>query len=384
MSSILRVFFRRFKNFLFRLSYYSAYLLPINKKLITFVSESRDELSGNLQFLNEELNRPEYPFVRRFFLKKTIAEPKSLSYLLSLGFSLGRSRYIIIDDFLPRVNQLRIRKKADLVQLWHAVGAFKKFGYSRMGLPGGPSKNSKHHKNYTMVFVSSQSVVRYYSEGFSIDEGRIFPFGVPRTDLFFDRKKIEKIRKLVYSENRIPIEKKIILFAPTFRGKGQRSADYNFDWIDLKLMYDSLYKQGYFLILKFHPFINRKIIIPKYMNDFIIDLSDYREINNLLFVADILITDYSSVIFEFGLLGKKQIFYAPDLEEYVSSRGFYQEYEKFVPGRIAKDMSTLIHCICTENDELTSEKVTNFNKTYMDNLDGNSSKRIAQFLFKNI
>ncbi|TAS63140.1 CDP-glycerol glycerophosphotransferase family protein, partial [Lactiplantibacillus plantarum] len=84
---------------------------------------------------------------------------------------------------------------ADLIQVWHAVGAFKTFGYSRLGMPGGPKVQSLNHRNYTKALVSSHNIADKYAEGFGIAPDKIQPLGIPRTDIFFDEPKKQAIRE---------------------------------------------------------------------------------------------------------------------------------------------------------------------------------------------
>lgn len=118
-------------------------------------------------------------------------------------------------------------------------------------------------------------------------------------------------------------DKKIVMFAPTFRGHGQMTAYYPQEWIDLNFVYEKIKDTNYIFALKFHPYVKDKIEIPEHMRESIIDFSEYREINDLLIVSERLITDYSSSIFEYSLMGRKMLFYVPDLDEYTRDRSFY-------------------------------------------------------------
>ena len=103
-------------------------------------------------------------------------------------------------------------------------------------------------------------------------------------------------------------------------------------------------------------------------------------INDLLFVTDILITDYSSVCFEASLLNKPMIFFAYDLEEYIASRDFYYPYESFVPGPIARSTGEILEII--QNDNFDIEKLQEFKNTFFDHFDGKSTERVVDQLMK--
>ncbi|MCM3138829.1 CDP-glycerol glycerophosphotransferase family protein [Bacillus safensis] len=368
---------RKFNRTIFKFLYILFCLLPINKRKITFASDSRTDLSGNFEFVYEELLNREETFEFKFFLKESIRDKKSFTELVSMAYHFATSKNIIIDDFYPMIYPLKIRKNADLVQLWHAVGAFKTFGYSRIGLPGGPSPTSKNHRNYTKVVVSSDSIRKHYAEGFGVQMDNVVATGIPRTDFFFDEEKKEAVKSRLYEEYPYLKNKKVILFAPTFRGNGQQSAHYPFDVLNFDQLYREL-KDEYVFLFKIHPFVKNSINIPYQYSEFFYDFSDFREINDLLLIADLLITDYSSVCFEFALLNKPMIFFSYDVDDYIRKRDFYYDYFSFIPGPLAKTCHELVSII--KNNEYDFDKIDSFVNYFFDDLDGNSSKRVVDEL----
>jgi len=371
------LFYRFFYSKVFRFLYRVFCLLPLKKNKILFASFSRDELSGNFKFVYDELKKRNLDFSYHFVLKRSIKERKKYSELVSLAFHLATSKFILLDDFFPVVYHLKIRKGAELIQLWHAVGAFKTFGYSRVGLPGGPSPNSKNHRNYTKAIVSSKNVAKHYSEGFGIDIKKIVATGIPRTDIFFDEEYKYTIKEELYHRYPFLKEKKVILFAPTFRGNGQQSAYYDIHKLDLEKLYNGL-KKDYIFLFKLHPFVNDKLVIPNEYKDFYYDFSSYREINDLLFITDLLITDYSSVCFEFALLNKPMVFFAYDVEEYIQTRDFYYDYYSFIPGSLVKTTEDLIEVI--QKEDFQMHKIPDFVHYFFDHTDGKSSARVVDQL----
>lgn len=351
--------------------------LPLNNKKILFASDSRTEMEGNFKFVYSELQRQNKDFTYRYLLKGSTSVKKSYGEIIGLAYNLATSKYILLDDFYPMVYPLKIRKGAELIQLWHAVGAFKKFGFSRVGLPGGPKPSSINHKNYTKAIVSSKSVIKHYAEGFGIPEKNIEATGIPRTDIFYNDKYVKETKDKLYKEYPIFKEKKVILFAPTFRGPGQQTAYYPLDYLTLEKIYNALH-EDYIFLFKIHPFVKNIWEIPEEYRNFFYDFSSYREINDLLLITDILITDYSSVCFEFALLNKPMIFYAPDMEEYTSERDFYYDYKSFIPGPYVKSEEELLQIILKGNFSI--DKVKQFREYFFDHEDGNSSKRVVDLL----
>lgn len=264
-----------------------------------------------------------------------------------------------------------------MIQLWHACGAFKTFGCSRMGRPGGQSQQSPNHRSYDYATVSSHNIAKFYAEGFGISEEKVAATGIPRTDVFFDEEYKKQVREKFYQEYPKLKEKKILLFAPTFRGNGKLSGYYPVDRLDVNRLYEDL-KEEYAIIVKHHPFVNNRSAIKKKYQDMIIDLSDNSELNDLLFVTDVLITDYSSVVFEASLLDIPMLLYAFDLDRYISSRGFYYEYEDMAPGKIIRAYSDLVDAI--EQKDWENDKLEEFKKRFFDDLDGKSSQRTADLI----
>lgn len=368
------IIYKFIKSVGFKTLYTIFKALPINEKKVLFASDSRVELSGNFIYVYDELQKRNLPLTYRFMLKGSIEEKKSIKEIIYLAYQMATSKIILLDDFYPMVYPLKIRKKAELVQLWHAVGAFKTFGYSRIGRPGGPSIKSKNHRNYTKAIVSSKNVAKHYAEGFGIPLENIVPTGIPRTDIFFDKEYQDKVRNDLYEQYPFMKNKKVIMFAPTFRGNGQSSAHYPMELLHLSNLYHAL-KDEYIFIFKIHPFVKNDFSIPYEYSDFFYDFSDYREINDLLFVTDLLITDYSSVCFEYALLNKPMLFFAFDIEQYVQQRDFYYNFRSFIPGPLVKTTGEMIRTI--QEGDYKMEKIDPFIKYFFDHFDGKSSARVV-------
>ena len=321
------------------------------------------------------LNRGGYDI--KHILKERIDAPKSMKDKLQFIYYISTSKYILLDDYYPQIYKYDIKKDIEVIQLWHACGAFKTFGFSRMGKIGGPSSKSRNHKNYTKAIVSSECIKKNYAEAFGISEDKVIATGVPRTDIFFDEKYKKNKIKEIYEKYPILENKKVILFAPTFRGSGQKSAHYDFSKLDVGKLRRELGNE-YIMIMKLHPFIKQGVMITEENSDFILDLSSEREINDLLFVSDIMITDYSSVCFEYSLLSRPMIFFTYDLKEYIENRDFYYPFESFVPGPIVKNTDEIINVI--KNNEFDFNKIEVFKNKFFSHLDGNSTKRVVDQL----
>lgn len=242
---------------------------------------------------------------------------------------------------------------------------------------GGPEPTSITHKNYTDVIVSSESIVDNYAEAFGISRDKIHSIGIPRSDMFFDENKKNQAKEELYTRYPTLKNKRVILFAPTFRGNGKKSAYYPVEWFNVQEIYKSL-NENDILLIRNHPFIKEKINLTKEQSSKIIDVTDYDDTNKLLIITDVLITDYSSIIFEYALLKRPIIFYTPDLEEYKESRDFYYDFDEYTYGICCKNTEELIEAI--QKPIVNTEKLNKFNEKFLNMCDGNATKRFIDYI----
>lgn len=345
------------------------------QEYILFVSSRREDLTGNIAYVNEILQEKNAKVL--FWLVPGKRKYMTYRNYWKLAYQIARSKVVVVDDFTPILNEVWAMDHRILIQLWHACGAFKTFGFTRVGKDGGPNQTSTNHRYYNYAIVSSDEIRRFYAEGFGIDVKSVKALGVPRTDDFFKESYKSEIRAKLYEQYPQLKDKKVILFAPTFRGNGAGTAHFPFDKFNVK---DVLSKLGeeYMIIIKHHPFVEMKHPVDASVKDRVLDLSTESEINDLLFITDLLITDYSSVIFEASLLNIPMLFYAFDLEDYVVNRDFYYPFKNFVPGKIVRNVDQIVESIGQEDYE--QEKVETFKHRFFDQLDGKSSERVADFI----
>lgn len=358
-----------------------AAMLPHSGRRVLFTSDSRHELSGNLKAVHDRM--VERGLQRRYrlqqLLRPSVAQPRRWRDRLRMPLLFGLADVILLDDYQPAVYRLRPSKRQRIVQLWHASGAFKTVGYSRIGKPGGPSPYARVHKNYTNAIVSSAHDVPFYAEAFGIPEARVVPTGIPRMDRFFDDASLRQAEAAARAAFPALAGRRTILFAPTFRGHGPRDATYDFSRVDFGALHRLALDTDSAVIVKMHPFVPEAAPIPPRLTDRIIDAStNPLDINELLLLVDLLITDYSSIVFEFSTLGRPMLFYAYDLDDYVADRDFYVPFHEFVPGRIVTTFDELLQAIRDEDYQV--DKVVAFAKKHFDHLDGSSTDRVIDEL----
>ncbi|WP_288268621.1 CDP-glycerol glycerophosphotransferase family protein [uncultured Methanobrevibacter sp.] len=367
----------RIYGFIFNV--YNKFLKDKNK--ISFILDDRESFKDNFTYIEEEFKRRSPNFEFNYVVKNDVS--------LSNISTLASSRFIFLNDNFFPLAYMDISDKTKVIQLWHGSGAFKRFGYSSIDSSNRDLVNliRKSSEKIDMISISSKNVLPYYREAFQIDEDKIFNFGIPRNDFYFNPS-LDNIRNeiLLRFQEKYPEikDKKIILYAPTFR----EDVRYNniFDYFDVDKFQKELGDE-YSLIIRLHPrvfdydkdnSISNKL---SKLDNTVINCTDYENEQDLLLISDMLITDYSSIMIDFGLLRKPIIFYAYDLENYLNNeRGFYLDYNKDLPGPIVENMDDLVGIIKDNNYDY--DRLDKFLNYEFDYLDSNSSKRIVDYLLK--
>ncbi len=337
--------------------------LPVKNRVLFFSIRGNKDLNDNLKIIEQQLN------VKKLIVAKML--PHDSLFKLKMYYYMATSRVIVTDDYVRYLRLFPLRKEQRVIQLWHACGAFKKFGIQGTTLSLGLERST--HIQYNLVSVSSEGIRDIYANAFDIDVSHVVALGVPRTDIFFDEDAIKKRCENIYMKYPNLKEKEILLYAPTFRDKaGDRSIfkpEIDFDYISEQLNPDQVF------VIAPHPVMRKKILDKEYKN--IIEIRDIHTID-LMFVSNMLITDYSSVIFEYSLLNKPIVFFCYDIENY--DRGFYLDYNSELPGRLVKTQEELCNCIIGQDRFELGENFNIFVNKYMGSCDGKASQRIVKLI----
>ena len=369
----------------------AAKSFPVDKNKVLFISDVRDNLDGNLMFVFDYLSDSEYK--RNVICVDRQKRGLSGSDIDRIAQEMATSGYIFMEDVLSFMNVVTVREGQKYIQLWHAAGAYKKFGFSRLASKGAKVRISSGYKKYTNATVSAEFIREDYAEAFGIDMDKVQAMGVPRTDLFFDdASKAQRLEKL-YTDVPQLKDKRIILFAPTYRGTRPAEASYDFSKIDPSIITKMIMglntgiegNDKWLFVVKWHPamvsngsseaFANQ----IKGMEDAILDLSFIRDVNDLLLAADVLVTDYSSVIFEYFLLEKPIVFYTWDLEEYYHDRSFYYPFEDYAYGQVSDTLDDMLNAAV--RSETVMEKRQLFGERFMSACDGRSTQKVCDWVF---
>ncbi len=350
--------------------------MKIDSKKVVFASEARHEIKGNLKAVYQRM--PD-GYKKIVHLRGDRRDGSSISATLKLWKDLTTAKYILLDDFFGPVSTMKVRSGQEIVQLWHGAGAFKKFGFSRIGTGDNITNVHTGYRKYTKASVTAEPIRECFAEAFDIDIEKVKAVGSPRTDIFFSEEERAAASERVYGKYPELKEKKVVLIAPTYRGRKVEDAEYAFD----KLQADRLAKElgdEYAVAVKWHPalFNNIRRGICSFESEGIIDTSDYSDINDLLVVTDILITDYSSVIFDWYLLDKPVVYFTYDLAEYEAGRGLYYEFREYVYGAVTENYSDLIDAV--KKADMCAEKRDAFGEKFMSACDGKSTENVIKWI----
>lgn len=359
-----------------------AAFCKLKESRVLFASDVRAEIGGNLKAVCDYL--PE-TYDKAFDFKEDRRKKRTFAAYLRLAYNLAVSKYIILEDFLDYTAFMKVRKDQEICQLWHGAGAYKKFAYSRQANQNEKIKIHSGYKRYTRAIVSAEEIRGCYAEAFQITMDKVQATGIPRTDVFFDRAYIEEKKKKLYASYPALAGKKVILFAPTYRGTHINDAGYDFDRLNLDKLYAQL-KDEYVFVFKWHPAAYNNLIrngadaynLEQY-EGFFQDLSMMRDINDLLLITDVLVTDYSSVIFDYLLVDKPIVYYIDPDEHYEDNRGIYYSFEDYLYGPVAENQEMLIEAI--KQGSMDDEKRQRFHERFMAACDGNSTKKTCEWIF---
>lgn len=284
-------------------------------------------MDGNLQMVFDEMKRS-YP-TKQIYVQMS-AKKISIDVLKNLWLMRDAS-VVLVDDYFLAAYLVKPRKQTQIIQMWHATGAFKKFGLSTRNTLFGPSEQYLKivpiHSNYTSVYVSTDVSAMYFAEAFGMDREQIFAMGTPRAEQLLNG---VPAQPKPFTEQQQHMTK--ILIAPTYRA-GSIQQESQMIWEEeIHDLLESL-PEHILLIIVLHPYADRSAWI-RYQNhpQVILDLES--SANAWMAGVDAFITDYSSALFEFALFHKPLANYIPDFQEYTKNRGLYRPIEEITDGAL--------------------------------------------------
>lgn len=360
---------------LMAITYYISYPLKVQDDKILLIMTHDDSSEGNIGLTKNYFQKQNPNLKFKIVTKDDYSFNENLllhliQSFIKIPYHMATSKMIFLDNVFLPISKVKLKKETKLIQLWHGTGSLKKFALDSES--GWIKKLAQNVSKKTTHFIVASNWMRgVYETAFEVNDDRVYPIGCPRTDLFFDKNLLKEMYNNFYLEYPELKNKKLILYAPTFRDN-ELNTDVH---LDIDKLLNNL-PEEYIIGLRLHPYIASSLNV-NVLNDRVYDFSDYNRLNTLLVVSDVLISDYSSIIFEYALLNKPMLFYAYDFDEFKeNSRGFYENYESVVPGPVVKETTELIPLIL--NPKVNDLKY--FREKYLENCDGDSVKRLYTLL----
>lgn len=289
--------------------------------------------------------------------------------MLSEMYHLATARACITDSYIAAISVLRHKHKLVIVQIWHALGAIKRFGLAALGSEEGrPSRLARTmqmHRGYDWVIAGGPLMVQPFAESFGVPAERVLPIGTPRVDRLADKAAIERRRKRIHDAHPEVGRRPLVLYAPTFR-MGEP--------VEVEPLLDALEPTGFDVVVALHPLDTRDFSArPGVIQDGNITTPEW------LAVADAVITDYSALVFDAAVANVPLYFYVYDFDEYLERRGLFLDIDRDLPGPVEREPAALAKALV---DGLGSrEEVSRFRERYVAPADGGCARRIVELAF---
>ena len=221
-----------------------------------------------------------------------------------------------IDNVRGGLKYVLKRKGQFYIQTWHAVFGVKKLGTDN-GMRSMRDVIGERHEGskIDLMFANSDYRVKKFSTAFYLREGCVIKCGSPRVAYLM--RSDEKLKDSIYDLIGIKVNSHIIMYGPTFRS-GKDATVYQFDYHRLVQEIEDATGKDYTLLIRLHPSIASKYQDSLSYDEKVINASNYTDMSSLLKVTDILITDYSSTMFDFSIIQRPVFIYAPDYSDYIA------------------------------------------------------------------
>lgn len=366
-----------------RVIYAPLKLLPVKRKVV-MISRQSDSTPQDFALLEDAIRRAD-PSVEILILARMIHAGlwSKIAYAFHLIVQLrhvATARVLILDTYSIVASLVNHKSSLTVIQMWHAVSAFKKFSFSILDQPEGRAAKLAEvmlmHRGYNMVLAGGEAARAPFAEAFNIDPGKIVISPLPRVDLLIDPAEAEAARERIFNAHPHLRDKRVALYAPTYRLEGDVHVPADVDTI---AMTEQLAASGYTAVVKLHPHTQ-------------VDLGPTVETapgistQDLLHIADVFVTDYSSTIFEAAVMGIPSYFLAPDLDEYLAGRDFYLDYSRDLPGPLVKTVDELAKAI--SRGDASAKQISAFANRWVEVPDATGSRpcsdQVAQLVLSSL
>ena len=340
------------------------------KNKITYISREQNTPSLDFILLEKQMKK-DVEGIKQVMLTKKIGKGilEKLSYAFHIFiqmYHIATSKVVLVDTYIITVSVLKHKKSLKVIQIWHALGAVKKFGYQILGKTEGSSEMlancMKMHKNYDYITCASTATAKFFSEAFNTSIEKIKIIGMPRVDYILNTNKNQKILK----ENPNYAEKKTILYIPTFRKNKQVYLDEIINSVDL---------EKYNLIIKIHP-LDNTTVDEKYL------IKGSFSTYDVMKFADYIISDYSATVIEASILHKPLFLYVYDIDEYKDTRGLNVNITEELKEYTSKDFKKIMNII--ENDIYDFGALEKFRNKYVETYNENNTENVCKLIEENL
>lgn len=341
-------------------------LQKVKSDKISFISLESKTLTHDFKRIHDTLVKSHQYDLEYALFKYTPSLRSQVAYVFACIrqlFIINRSHLVLLDFNNFVVSKFKRKKGVKVLQVWHATGAIKQFG--------NHVKRDYPIKNYDYTIVNSAFFVDTFSKAFNIPKANVMVTGIPETDDLFNEQLIDQHCTYLYQKYPQLKDKTIVTYAPTFRGR--LATGFEEVEIDLDAVQKAL-GDAYAVIAKPHPLILKS----RYANNpNIIYLQD-EPIKPILAITDILVSDYSAIIYDFMVTQKPIIAYVPDLADYQAKPGIIFDFENDFPGAIVKTDAALVAEIWGANWDV-SKQDNLYNKVFQYR-DGKSLQRVINLI----
>ncbi len=319
--------------------------LPLQNKVV-FIAFSGRQYSDSPRRISQLLQKA-HPEIRQVW---AFVEPETFAFLREAGIQTVKYKSLaflyhvmtarVYVDNAEFWSALKFRPGQMVLQTWHGGGAYKKVGGDRIDVNAREQQHAVEKMNKITLFLSSsQAFTEYVIRGAYQYTGEVLQCGLPRNDdlLSPDPQVVRRVRGALG----IPAEAKILLYAPTFRNSHTLDL-YDVDFAGLKQALEEKFGGSWVILLRMHYYVAHKALASG--GAYLYNATDWPDMQELLLSSDILLTDYSSCMWDFSLLGRPCFLYARDIAAYRGERDFYTPIESW-PFPLAPDNRTLVQNI---------------------------------------
>ena len=355
-------------------------LFTRKKDKILMLSRQSNSVNLDFRLINEELEKAKAREIKdgnKDFKIKILCKkiPKNIFgkfrycfHIIRCMYHIATSKICIVDGYNIPISALKHKKDTEIIQIWHAMGAVKKFGYQCLNRGEGTTSKIARimnmHANYTLITCTSEATRKIYSEAFRTEMNKIKVLGMPRIDYILGKnneidEKIEELKKEYPNFNN---GKQNILYVPTFRKN---------ETIDIDKIIAAVDKEKYNLIIRLHP-LDQTIVSEEYKINYKYNTFD------LIKFADFVITDYSAIAFEIATLNKPLFFYVYDIKKYSHKRGVNVNFEREMKDCTRTDIREIMKII--ESGKYNYNQLKKFREKYVETIDTKNSERIVAYI----